>query len=149
MGEVMADSAAHIQRDPGKRGSGSSAAGGGGVPKRVRRTDNGPQSLEAERRQARERISSLAASERAARQAAADARRSAEKIISSLSHELRTPLQAISGYTELLEEGVHGELTEEQHVAVRRIRAGEHQLLKLINGAIDSAELPEPDSGSR
>lgn len=61
------------------------------------------------------------------------ARTSTREIISMLSHELRTPLQAIFGYAELLEEGIHGELNENQRTDVNRIQQSQHELLRLLN----------------
>jgi signal transduction histidine kinase len=49
-----------------------------------------------------------------------------------MSHELRTPLNAIGGYEELIEMGVHGPVTQEQHVALARIKANQQHLLVLI-----------------
>ncbi len=64
------------------------------------------------------------------------ARASTREIISILSHELRTPLQAIFGYAELLEEGIHGELNADQLSDVSRIQQSQHQLLDLLNGVL-------------
>jgi len=49
-----------------------------------------------------------------------------------MSHELRTPLNAIGGFTELLEMGIHGPVTEQQRTALGRIKANQRQLLTLI-----------------
>lgn len=81
-------------------------------------------------------ISSLAMSEKEA-WALADATRSSTlELISLLSHELRTPLQAIFGYTELLEEGIHGKLNQDQMTDVNRIQQSQHQLLNLVNSVL-------------
>ena len=61
------------------------------------------------------------------------ARTSTQEIISMLSHELRTPLQAIFGYAELLEEGIHGELNQDQRTDVSRIQQSQHEVLNLLN----------------
>lgn len=50
-----------------------------------------------------------------------------------LSHDIRTPLQAIFGYAELLEEGIHGELNEDQRTDVSRIQQSQHEVLNLLN----------------
>lgn len=61
------------------------------------------------------------------------ARNSTKEVLSMLSHDIRTPLQAIFGYAELLEEGIHGELNEDQRTDVSRIQQSQHEVLKLLN----------------
>ncbi|MBA3646634.1 MAG: hypothetical protein H0W63_10720 [Gemmatimonadaceae bacterium] len=82
---------------------------------------------------AEETIESLAMSEQEAWALADAARTSTQEIISMLSHELRTPLQAIFGYAELLEEGIHGELNQDQRTDVSRIQQSQYEVLKLLN----------------
>jgi len=74
--------------------------------------------------------------------------------LAMMSHELRTPLNAISGYTELLELGVRGPISEMQRQDLIRIRRNGQHLLALINSilnlsriesghlALDPADLP-------
>jgi signal transduction histidine kinase len=57
-------------------------------------------------------------------------------LLSLLSHELRTPLQAIFGYTELLEAGIHGKLNEDQRLDVSRIQESQKALLNLLNAVL-------------
>ena len=64
------------------------------------------------------------------------ARTSTRELISILSHELRTPLQAIFGYSELLEEGIHGKLNADQLTDVNRIQESQHLLLDLLNAVL-------------
>ena len=85
---------------------------------------------------AEELIHSLAMSEQEAWSLAEAARSSAREIISLLSHELRTPLQAIFGYAELLEEGIHGQLNPDQLSDVSRIQESQHRLLELLNSVL-------------
>jgi signal transduction histidine kinase len=68
----------------------------------------------------------------ALRLAAEKANQSKSEFLGSMSHELRTPLNAIGGYEELIEMGVHGPVTQEQHVALARIKANQQHLLVLI-----------------
>jgi signal transduction histidine kinase len=58
-----------------------------------------------------------------------------------MSHELRTPLNAIAGYAELLEIGIHGPMTDQQHVAIGRIQRSQRHLLGLINDVLNFAKL--------
>lgn len=57
--------------------------------------------------------------------------------ISKVSHELRTPLQAILGYTDILMEGLQGELNYPQKLMIKQIREGGEQLLNLISQLLD------------
>ena len=93
----------------------------------------------------------LLAAERAARAAAEteraaaeEARRAAEaanrakgEFLAVMSHELRTPLNAIGGYSELIELGIHGPVTDAQRTALGRIQASQRHLLGLIAAVLD------------
>ena len=79
---------------------------------------------------------------------AEDARVNAERanmaksdFLAMMSHELRTPLNAISGYAELLETGVRGELTSEQLADVHSIQRSQAHLLAIINDMLNFAKL--------
>jgi signal transduction histidine kinase len=54
-----------------------------------------------------------------------------------MSHELRTPLNAIAGYSELLEMGLRGPVTEAQQRDLSRIRSNGQHLLGLISSVLD------------
>jgi signal transduction histidine kinase len=58
-----------------------------------------------------------------------------------MSHELRTPLNAIGGYTQLIELGIHGPVTEAQRNALTRIRNSEAHLLGLIEDVLNFAKI--------
>jgi len=61
--------------------------------------------------------------------------------LATVSHELRTPLTSIIGYSEMLVEGLAGEMTAEQHEFVQTIRDKGEQLLQLIKGLLDLSKL--------
>jgi two-component system, NarL family, sensor histidine kinase BarA len=61
--------------------------------------------------------------------------------LATVSHELRTPLTSIIGYSEMLVEGLAGELTKEQREFVQTIRDKGDQLLSLIKGLLDLSKL--------
>lgn len=61
--------------------------------------------------------------------------------LATVSHELRTPLTSIIGYSEMLHEGLAGELTGEQRDFVGTIKEKGEQLLELIKGLLDLSKL--------
>ena len=86
----------------------------------------------------RERLLQLAKSERADADAA---NRAKSEFLAVMSHELRTPLNAIGGYTELLDLGLRGPITDEQRLDLQRIRRSQEHLLGLINDVLNFARL--------
>lgn len=85
----------------------------------------------------------LAESERAradaevARAEAEAANRAKSEFLAMMSHELRTPLNAIGGYTELMDMGLHGPISKEQHADLVRIQQSQRHLLGLINQVLN------------
>jgi signal transduction histidine kinase len=69
------------------------------------------------------------------------ANRAKSDFLASMSHELRTPLNAIGGYTELMEMGVRGPVTNEQRRDLGRIRASQAHLLGLIESLLDLSRI--------
>jgi PAS domain S-box-containing protein len=61
--------------------------------------------------------------------------------LAAMSHEFRTPLNAIAGYLQLIELGVHGPVTAEQSEALARARKSQQHLLSLINDVLNFARL--------
>ena len=81
------------------------------------------------------------AGEHSARREAEAANRIKSELFARLSHEFRTPLHAVSGYLEILQQNIHGGLTEEQRKDVDRIHQAQEHLLALVNMILDFAKL--------
>jgi signal transduction histidine kinase len=77
----------------------------------------------------------------AAQQAAEAANRAKAEFLATMSHELRTPLNAIAGYTELLELGIRGPVTDAQRTDLSRIQQSQRHLLGLVNEVLDLAKV--------
>ncbi|MFL5482037.1 MAG: PAS domain-containing sensor histidine kinase [Gemmatimonadaceae bacterium] len=75
------------------------------------------------------------------RKIADEANQAKSKFLAVMSHELRTPLNAIGGYTQLIEMGVHGPLTEDQRTALDRISRSQKHLLRLINDVLNLSRI--------
>ena len=63
------------------------------------------------------------------------------EFLANLSHELRTPLNAILGGSELLAEGLFGELNEKQTEYIHDIHESGQHLLSLINDVLDLSKV--------
>ena len=62
-----------------------------------------------------------------------EANQAKDEFLSVMSHELRTPLNVITGYAEVLGQGVLGEIQREQMHAVQTISYQSRELLRMIN----------------
>lgn len=71
----------------------------------------------------------------------ANASRLKSEFLASMSHELRTPLNAIIGFSEVLRDGVMGELAAEQQDYVQEIFESGRHLLSLINDILDISKV--------
>src|SRR6185503_20250886 len=58
-----------------------------------------------------------------------------------MSHELRTPLNAIIGFSEVLRDGLLGELTDQQRGFIGDIYSSGKHLLALINDILDLSKV--------
>lgn len=76
-----------------------------------------------------------------ARAQIAGARELRTRFMASMSHELRSPLNSIVGFAQLLEQGMEGELGEEQRESVTMIRRSSEELILLLTDILDLARL--------
>ena len=71
----------------------------------------------------------------------ASANRHKSEFLTNMSHELRTPLNAVIGFSDVLEQGMAGSLSDKQREFVRDIRESGRHLLALINDILDLAKV--------
>lgn len=71
----------------------------------------------------------------------AEIERVRRNFVAIASHELRTPVGAILGYAEILQNKIHGPLTDKQRHVVNRIVTNAGQMLRLANNLLDQARI--------
>jgi signal transduction histidine kinase len=89
----------------------------------------------------RREVERILAESESARAEAESANRVKAQFLTTMSHELRTPLNAIGGYTELLQMGIDGQLSQKQKQFLDRIQQSQRHLLGLINEVLNFAKL--------
>ena len=76
-----------------------------------------------------------------ARDQALEASRLKSELLAKVSHELRTPLGAIIGFAEMLQEGVYGQISNEQRQPTVEIVDSTRYLTNLVNELLDQTKL--------
>ncbi len=77
----------------------------------------------------------------AARDEAIRASQLKTQLLANVSHDLRTPLNAILGYIELLQLGIYGDISEEQHTVTIQMMESTRQLLEFVNNLLSQAQI--------
>jgi PAS domain S-box-containing protein len=77
----------------------------------------------------------------AAKNSAESANRTKSEFLANMSHELRTPLNAIIGFSDSLQRGLFGGLTDKQREYVHDIHGAGQHLLAIINDVLDLSRI--------
>src|SRR5207237_3004072 len=70
-----------------------------------------------------------------------EASRHKSEFLANTSHELRTPLNAILGYTELIQDGIYGDVPDAIREVLDRVQSNGRHLLGLINDVLDLSKI--------
>jgi signal transduction histidine kinase len=106
----------------------------GGLALRMNQMSRELRRLAAEQQQAASELRSL--NERL--QQASHAK---SEFLANMSHELRTPMNAILGFTEMLLDGLYGEVPPDLDEPLRDIQTNGRHLLRLINDVLDLSKI--------
>ncbi len=63
------------------------------------------------------------------------------QFLANMSHELRTPLNAILGYTEMMVDGLYGDMPERAQTVLERVQSNGKHLLGLVNDVLDLSKI--------
>ena len=72
---------------------------------------------------------------------AEEASQAKSAFLANMSHEIRTPINAVIGYSDLLDAGIGGTLSNLQQDYVTRIRNSSRHLLGLVNDILDLSKI--------
>jgi signal transduction histidine kinase len=70
-----------------------------------------------------------------------EASRHKSQFLANMSHELRTPLNGILGLTEMIQDGIYGDVPERIRSALEDVQASGRHLLGLINDVLDLSKI--------
>ena len=70
-----------------------------------------------------------------------EANRAKSEFLANMSHELRTPMNSILGFTELMKDGIFGEISETFQEPLDEIHKSGDHLLELINDVLDLSKI--------
>ena len=77
------------------------------------------------------------------------ASRHKSQFLANMSHELRTPLNSVLGFTEMLADGLYGELPEKAIATLARMQTNGKHLLGLINDVLDLSKIEAGPAAAR
>jgi signal transduction histidine kinase len=97
--------------------------------------------LNEELTQANARLSQITGELQVTNQQLVEANHLKSRFLVIMSHELRTPLNSIIGYTELLLQGVYGEMSEKQYDRLSKVMRNGQHLMQLINDILDLSKI--------
>lgn len=88
-----------------------------------------------------ESLAEMAADQRRAVTARAEAARLRSFVLAGVSHDLRGPLNSVLGFAGLLLSGVDGDITDGQRESLEALQRGGRDLLRLVDDLLDAARL--------
>jgi len=87
--------------------------------------------------ESRDELGGLSRSFRSMTEQLAELNRMKAEFVSLASHELKTPINVIGGYAEMIEEGVYGDLNDQQREAMSAMREQVDALTRQVNQLLD------------
>ncbi len=69
------------------------------------------------------------------------ANKAKDEFLSVMSHELRTPLNVVMGYSQMVKDGIFGQINPEQERALQKVTARSKELLNMISEILQVASM--------